>query len=57
VIGQGSIDTVVYASGLKIGSKLRINRLRMTPVKPLIQFINLLLRQRVYGAFDFLYCT
>jgi hypothetical protein len=57
VIGQRSIDTVVDASSLEIGFKLRINRLRITLVKPPIQFINLLLRQRVYGAFDFLYCT
>src|SRR5271165_4758088 len=54
MIGQSAINTIVDASGLKIGFELRVDQLRMALVKPPVQFIQLLRRERVCGAFDFL---
>jgi len=36
VVGQGAIDAVVDASGVKIGLKLGVNRLRIVLVRPYI---------------------
>jgi hypothetical protein len=36
VVGQGPIDAVVDTPGVKIGLKLRVNRLRMMLVKPYV---------------------
>ena len=36
VVGQGAIDAVIDAPGIKIGFKLRVDRLRMTLVKPFV---------------------
>ena len=36
VVGQGAINAVVDASGVKIGFKLRVDRLRMVLVKPYV---------------------
>jgi hypothetical protein len=53
MIGQSAMNTIIDASGLKIGLKLRVDRRRMSLIKPPVQFIYLLRRERVYGAFDF----
>lgn len=55
VVGQSAIYTCVDASGVKIGFKLGVDLLWVALVKPPIQSVNLLRRQRIYGAFDFLY--
>lgn len=55
VVGQCAIDAVVNTSGVEIGFKLRVDRLRVALVKPHVQLFNLPRRQRVYGAFNFLY--
>jgi hypothetical protein len=57
VVGQGAIDAVVDAPGVKIGLKLRVNTLRMALVKPYVQLFHLLRRERVYCAFNFPYCV
>ena len=54
VVGQGAINAVVDAPGVKIGFKLRVNRLRMALIKPYVQLFHLLRRKRVYRAFNFL---
>jgi hypothetical protein len=36
VVGQGAINAVVDAPGVKIGLKLRVDRLRMALVKPYV---------------------
>jgi len=51
VVGQGAINAVVDAPGVKIGFKLRVERLRMA------WFFHLLRCERVDGAFDFLDCV
>jgi len=53
-VSQGAIDTVVDASGFEVGLQLGVDRLRMVLVKPLAQFFELLGRERVYRAFNFL---
>ena len=55
MVSQGASDTVVDSSSVKVGFKLRVDELRVAPIKPLIQFFSLLGRKRVYGPFDFLY--
>jgi hypothetical protein len=54
VVGQSATDTCVDASGVKIRFKLGVDLLWMALVKPPIQFVNLLRRQRVYGPFYFI---
>jgi hypothetical protein len=34
VVGQSALNAIVYAPGVKIGLKLRVNKLRMMLVKP-----------------------
>jgi len=34
MVGQGAIDTVIDATGIKIGFELRIDRLRAVLVEP-----------------------
>jgi hypothetical protein len=36
VVGQSAIDAVVNAPGVKIGFKLRVDRLRMALLKPFV---------------------
>ena len=36
VVGQGAINAVVDAPGIKIGLKLRVDRMRITLVKPYV---------------------
>ena len=49
------MNAVVNAPGVKIGLKLRVDRLRMTLVKPYVELFDLLRRERVYRALNFLY--
>jgi hypothetical protein len=36
VVGQGAMDAVVGAAGVKIGLKLGVNRLRLVLIKPYV---------------------
>ncbi len=54
VVGSGATYAVVDAASFEIGFNLRVDSLRMVPVQPVVQFIYLLGRKRVYGAFDLL---
>jgi hypothetical protein len=55
VVGHGAIDAVVNAPRVEVSLKLHVDGLGMAPVKPQIQFLPLLRRERVYCAFDLLY--
>ena len=55
MVGQSAIDSVVDTPGIKVGLKLRVDRLGVVLVEPQIQFFSLLRCKCVYGAFDVLY--
>lgn len=55
MVGQGAIDAVIDAPGVKIGFELRIDSLRVALVKPYRQLFHLLRTKRVYRVFNFLY--
>lgn len=55
MVSQSAIDAVIDAPRLEIDLKLRVNRLRVAPVKPQIEFVSLPRGESVYRAFDVLY--
>lgn len=55
IVGDSAFYKLIQPPGFKIGLNPGIDRLGLMVIEPSIEFLDLLRRQRLNGAFDFLY--
>ena len=57
VVSQGAVNAVIEAPGVKVGLKLRVDRLRAMLVQPCVQLLHLSRCKGRYRAFNLLDCV